>query len=129
MAAQAQLNGAWNEIKGKVKQQWANVTEDDWKRCEGNLEEFVGLVQQKTGEAHDEILRSLKQWLNTSNSYLTEVSESASQFASEAVDQAKAKYAVAEQLVRRKPAESVVVAFGTGVLLGVIVGLVSSRGR
>ncbi len=53
--------GRWNELKGKVKQQYADLTDDDLLYAEGEEEELLGRLQQKTGKARDEVV----DWLNS----------------------------------------------------------------
>ena len=50
-----ELKGRWNEIKGKLKQKWALLTDDDLLFEEGKEEEVVGRIQQRTGEAKDTV--------------------------------------------------------------------------
>ncbi|ERJ59088.1 CsbD family protein [Sphingobacterium paucimobilis] len=52
--------GRWNELKGKVKQQYADLTDDDLLYAEGKEEELLGKLQQKTGKTKDEV----ENWLN-----------------------------------------------------------------
>jgi uncharacterized protein YjbJ (UPF0337 family) len=53
------FNGSWNEVKGKIKQQYANVTDDDLLYEEGKDDELLGRLQKKTGNAKEEI----KKWI------------------------------------------------------------------
>jgi len=55
-----ELKGNWNEWKGKLKQQYGQLTEDDLKYEEGKDDEFWGRVQKKTGKAKDELVKWLK---------------------------------------------------------------------
>lgn len=55
-----ELQGKWNEIKGKVKQAYADLTEDDLKHEEGKDDELLGKLQQKTGKTRDEVVNWLK---------------------------------------------------------------------
>ncbi|RQP08642.1 MAG: CsbD family protein [Parapedobacter sp.] len=55
------LKGTWNELKGKVKQQYAELTDDDLLYEEGKEDELIGRIQQKTGKARDEVV----EWLNS----------------------------------------------------------------
>lgn len=55
------LKGSWNELKGKVKQKYAELTDDDLMYEEGKEDELVGRLQKKTGKARDEIV----DWLNS----------------------------------------------------------------
>jgi uncharacterized protein YjbJ (UPF0337 family) len=61
MMSNLQLKGKWNEIKGKVKQAYANLTDDDLKYEEGKDDEFLGKLQQKTGKGRDELVKWLKE--------------------------------------------------------------------
>jgi uncharacterized protein YjbJ (UPF0337 family) len=55
-----QVKGNWNELKGKVKQQYANLTDDDLLYEQGKEDELLGRIQKKTGKTKDE----LKTWIN-----------------------------------------------------------------
>lgn len=50
------LQGNWKEIKGKMKQAYAGLTDDDLKKEEGKDDEFIGLLQQKLGKTKDEVI-------------------------------------------------------------------------
>lgn len=54
------LRGSWNEAKGKVKQAYSNLTDDDLKYEEGKEDEFLGKLQQKTGKAKDEVIKFIE---------------------------------------------------------------------
>ncbi|CAN5323835.1 CsbD family protein [soil metagenome] len=50
------LQGSWNETKGKIKQAYGDLTDDDLKHDEGKEDEWLGRIQQKTGKAKDELI-------------------------------------------------------------------------
>ncbi|APU97552.1 MULTISPECIES: CsbD family protein [Sphingobacterium] len=52
--------GRWNELKGKVKQQYADLTDDDLLYAEGKEDELLGKLQQKTGKTKEEV----ENWLD-----------------------------------------------------------------
>ena len=52
------LKGQWNIIKGKLKQQYADLTDDDLIYEEGKEEELYGRIQKKLGQSKEEV-RSL----------------------------------------------------------------------
>ena len=54
------LKGDWNETKGKMKQAYGDLTDDDLKRDEGKDDELWGRIQKKTGKAKDELVKWLK---------------------------------------------------------------------
>ena len=51
------MNGNWNDIKGKAKQQYADLTDDDLLYEEGKDDELVGRVQKKIGKTKDEVIK------------------------------------------------------------------------
>jgi uncharacterized protein YjbJ (UPF0337 family) len=53
--ANLNLKGNWNEIKGKLKQQFADLTDDDLMFAEGKEEEMLGRVQQRLGKSKEEV--------------------------------------------------------------------------
>ncbi|HEV3326089.1 MAG TPA: CsbD family protein [Puia sp.] len=54
------IKGNWNELKGKIKQQYGNLTNDDLLYEEGKEDELLGRLQKKTGKSIEEV----KSWIN-----------------------------------------------------------------
>jgi uncharacterized protein YjbJ (UPF0337 family) len=63
---QEQLKGSWNQLKGKAKQQWGKLTDDDLMRVEGNQDELVGRIQERYGIAKEEAERQVNDFLGGS---------------------------------------------------------------
>lgn len=55
------LKGSWNELKGKMKQAYADLTDEDLTYEEGKDDEFIGKLQQKTGKTKEDI----KNWIDS----------------------------------------------------------------
>lgn len=55
-----QIKGKWNEIKGKLKQQYADLTDDDLLYEEGEEDKLIGKLQQKLGKSRDEVIKMLR---------------------------------------------------------------------
>jgi uncharacterized protein YjbJ (UPF0337 family) len=55
-----QIKGKWNEVKGKIKKAYADLSDDDLIYKEGKEDELLGRLQQKTGKKRDELVK----WLN-----------------------------------------------------------------
>ena len=53
------MNGSWNELKGKAKKEYADLTDDDLMYEEGKDDELLGRIQQKIGKTKQEI----KDWI------------------------------------------------------------------
>lgn len=49
------IEGNWDQMKGKIKQAWGNLTDDDLTYAEGKEDEMWGRLQEKTGKTKDEI--------------------------------------------------------------------------
>lgn len=56
------LKGKWNEYKGKVKEQWGKLTDDELDKIEGRRDQLVGLIQQRYGKVRSEAERELDAW-------------------------------------------------------------------
>ena len=157
------FKGNWTELRGKVKEKWGALTDDDLVLAEGNFDQLVGIIQRRTGESREKIEHSLDRLTSDIGSKMDKIrqqaasaaasasetakhlgdraSETARDYADRAGDTARQQYehfqqqydqvaaglqskvADAEAAVRRKPMESLLVAFGTGLIAGVVVGL------
>ena len=51
------LKGDWNQTKGKIKQAYGDLSDDDLKYEEGKDDEFVGRLQTKMGKTKDEVIK------------------------------------------------------------------------
>lgn len=49
------MKANWNIVKGKLKQKWAKLTDDDLQFVEGKEDELVGRIQKRTGETRDQV--------------------------------------------------------------------------
>ena len=56
------VEGNWKQFKGKVKEQWGNLTDDQIDKIEGRRENLVGLVQERYGIAKDQAERDVDSW-------------------------------------------------------------------
>ena len=55
-----EIKGRWNEIKGKIKQAYGDLTDDDLTYEEGKDDELWGRLQKKTGKTKDDLVKWLK---------------------------------------------------------------------
>jgi uncharacterized protein YjbJ (UPF0337 family) len=51
--------GNWNVVKGKLKQKWGQLTDDDLQFVEGQEQELVGRIQKRTGESREAVERAI----------------------------------------------------------------------
>jgi len=56
-----EIKGDWNITKGKLKQKWAALTDDDLKFVDGMSDELLGRIQKRTGETREAIAKAIKE--------------------------------------------------------------------
>jgi uncharacterized protein YjbJ (UPF0337 family) len=135
MAINAQeLQGQWNQLRGRVKEKWGQLTDDDLQIHGGNVDQLVGRIQQKTGEGRETIEKFLTDLTARGSSAVAQAAETFGRYTHQAGDRlrehygeladgARERYDMAQDMVRHNPTQSVAAAFGIGVLAGLIVGL------
>src|SRR4051794_26728125 len=146
MAINAQeLQGQWNTLRGRVKEKWGQLTDDDLQMHGGNIDQLVGRIQQRTGEGRESIERFLTDLTSKGSSTIAQTAEAVGNYAHQAtdrlrdqygrlssqardqygqvVDRAREGYDQAQDMVRHNPAQSIAAAFGVGLAVGLVVGL------
>ena len=134
MINQQTFQGNWNEIKGKLQSKWGSLTDDDLRVFNGNMDQLVGMIQRKTGAARESIEHFFEQLTSDGASAISRAAETVRASAQQAADSVQKTtqkaaasvregYAEVEELVRQRPAESLAVCFGVGVITGVVVTL------
>lgn len=63
-AKRMQFEGKWDQMKGRVKEAWGGLTDDDLDRTEGKWDQVIGKIKEKTGESADVIEDRLKKFLD-----------------------------------------------------------------
>ena len=56
-----EIKGDWNIAKGKLKQRWAKLTDDDLRYADGKHDELVGRIQKRTGESLEAVEKAIKE--------------------------------------------------------------------
>jgi uncharacterized protein YjbJ (UPF0337 family) len=134
MSTEQQVLGNWNQLKGRIKQQWGQLTDDELQLVEGQFDELVGLIQQKTGQSRQEINQMVSKMNEEAGGVMSRAAGTARHYVDEAgaklrgaTDQVRERaverYGQAEDIVRHRPAESMAAAFTAGLLIGVAIGL------
>jgi uncharacterized protein YjbJ (UPF0337 family) len=66
------VEGNWKQLKGKAKQQWGKLTDDDLTAAAGRREELAGKIQQRYGLAKDAAQKQVDEWVKKADdSWLT----------------------------------------------------------
>ncbi|TWU08435.1 CsbD family protein [Stieleria varia] len=136
MVTRQEIAGKWNEVKGRLKEHWAELTDEDFRNVQGSAERLVGVVQQKTGARKSEI-ESFIDGIFSGNvaerasEAVGHYADSAQQVASDAADYARKNYRKfaastdeysqrVSETVRSRPVESLAIAFGVGIAAGAL---------
>jgi uncharacterized protein YjbJ (UPF0337 family) len=58
------FEGRWQQLKGKVREKWGQLTDNDFTMIAGKKDQLVGRVQERYGLAREEAEREVDDWLN-----------------------------------------------------------------
>lgn len=144
MITTQELQGRMNEIKGFVKEKYGQMTDDDFRVASGSIDQLIGRIQQRTGQARESIVAFFESLENKKDdaksvaaqaaNYASQAAETvretavqATESAKEGFDQLVAKssegFEEAQRLVQKHPKEALLVALGVGALVGLLVGM------
>lgn len=134
MPNREQIQGRWNEVKGRLQEHWGQLTDDDLRQFQGSAEQLVGMVQRKTGAARSEVERflddlfhgsmrdqaaqTLHQYTDAAQGFADDAGRYARQQARRLAEQSSDYSAQLTSTVRNRPAESLAIAFGLGIAAG-----------
>jgi uncharacterized protein YjbJ (UPF0337 family) len=59
------LKGQWTQVKGRVREQWGKLTNDDLDQIQGRAEQLIGKVQERYGIQRDEAKRQVDDFMRT----------------------------------------------------------------
>jgi uncharacterized protein YjbJ (UPF0337 family) len=128
-----QVQGQWDTLRGKVKERWGQLTDDDLRIVGGNVDQLVGKIQQKTGVAKEAIERQIDEIM--SNPAVSRVAEAAAGYAHDAAEKLRDGYEEIgehvrhgaermEKHVKEHPAQSMLAVLGLGIITGVVIAVV-----
>ena len=60
------FKGQWMQLKGKIREKWGKLTDDDVDQIQGRSEQLIGKLQNRYGIARDEAQRQFDAWMQTS---------------------------------------------------------------
>jgi uncharacterized protein YjbJ (UPF0337 family) len=56
------LEGQWKQFKGKMREKWGKLTDDDWDAVAGKKDQLVGKLQERYGYSREEAERDYSDW-------------------------------------------------------------------
>ena len=57
-----EIGGNWKQLKGKAKEKWGKLTDDDMTVIEGKRDQLVGKIQERYGYAKDQAEKEVSDW-------------------------------------------------------------------
>ena len=61
------IEGCWKELKGKAREQWGRITDDEFEQTKGKRDALEGVVQRVYGKTKDEVKREVDTWTASCN--------------------------------------------------------------
>lgn len=58
------VEGNWKQFRGKIKEKWGKLTDDDLDVIEGNRDQLEGKIQERYGKEKDAVRKDIDSWLN-----------------------------------------------------------------
>jgi uncharacterized protein YjbJ (UPF0337 family) len=125
MVNQQVLAGNWNEVSGKIKQKWGQLSDDDLQTFSGNVDQLIGKIQRKTGESRaaiedflGEVAEGTSRTAEAARERIQAGAAQVAQTARQGYDALRHGYDEAERTIQARPAQSVAIAFGLGAVVG-----------
>ena len=135
------VEGDWKRMKGKVKEQWGLLTDDDLTAIGGRKDQLEGKIQERYGYGKDQVRKEIDSWYRSTalvandnaeelaeqieairadiQSLTSTVSRVANKQLGQAQDKAVEAMSNAEDVIRENPVSAVAIAAGLGFLFGV----------
>jgi uncharacterized protein YjbJ (UPF0337 family) len=135
------VEGDWKRMKGKVKEQWGLLTDDDLTAIGGRKDQLEGKIQERYGYGKDQVRKEIDSWFSSTalvandnaeeladqieairadiQSLTSTVSRVANKQLGQAQDKAVEAMSNAEDAIRENPVSAVAIAAGLGFLFGV----------
>lgn len=135
MLTKEEIQGGWTQMKGKIKETWGQINDDELLDFQGDFDQLVGMIHSQTGQSKQEIEKQLNKLDSQLRPMLAQAKEQAMQY----MDQTKQKaqemaehvregvthgHEEAQEMVRRHPMESLAGAFGVGLVAGLVIGMI-----
>jgi len=56
------LEGQWKQLKGKMREKWGMLTDDDWDKVAGKKDQLIGRLQERYGYSREDAERDYNEW-------------------------------------------------------------------
>ena len=59
------IEGNWRQVKGKIREKWGDLTDDDLDKIAGKREQLEGKIQERYGISRDAVKKEIDDWMKT----------------------------------------------------------------
>ncbi len=59
------IEGNWKQFKGKLREKWGQLTDDDWDKIAGKREQLIGKIQERYGKSRSDAEHEVEDWEQT----------------------------------------------------------------
>ncbi len=112
------VEGDWKQFGGKVKQQWAKLTDDDIALIDGSRQRLEGKIQTRYGNAKEQVVKEVDDWLGRASPETADQVLAAT--GRQVGDAAQERYDRTLDAIRREPLKGVAVAAGIGFIAALL---------
>lgn len=114
-SAEKIIEGNWEQLKGKIKNQWGNLTDKDIDKMNGSYEALAGKIKESYGSSKEEIEKQMKEVISAFNS------SDMKKMAENSLDKIKDKFEDSMKYVKENPVKSILISLACGILFSKIV--------
>ena len=129
------VEGNWKQMRGRAKERWGKLTDDDLTAIAGRRDQLEGLIQERYGYAREKARREIEDWYRSMESNLSEqieslragiqnLSSTVERIAKEQIPRVRSRATKAlndaEEAVKRNPLAVVAIALSLGLLISVL---------
>jgi uncharacterized protein YjbJ (UPF0337 family) len=62
-----QIEGSWKQMKGKMREKWGKITDNDWQQIAGKKEQLLGKLQERYGYTREQAEQDYSDWERANN--------------------------------------------------------------
>ncbi len=128
------VEGDWKQMKGKVKERWGRLTDDDLTAISGQRDQLEGKIQERYGYAKSQARREIEDWYRSTESHLADeietirteiqnLTSTVGRIANKQIGRAQVRATEAareaEAVITRNPLAAIAIAVGIRFMFGV----------
>lgn len=122
------LYSNWKQLKGKVKKQWGELTDNDIQAINGNTDELIGRLISAYGYTKEYAQQAIEQFLSNNNlsEQLSSIREKISEQSEEVKENIEKYSNEISEFIKKSPLQSIMIAGAIGILSGLLLTKIKS---